>query len=118
VDNTGFTINAKVYDFLKWIALTVLPALAALIITLGITLNWSSAPIVAGAVTAVDTFLGIVLNKSSGNFKAQSVLGDLIITQDSSGMATGMKVIGTQENPIFKDGSTVTLNVKREQQVT
>lgn len=116
MDNAGFTINPKAYDFLKYVALVILPAVAALVIGLGITLNWSSAPVVAGVVTLVDTFLGAILGKSASNYKSQApnVLGDLVITQDYDGTPTGMKVVGQKENPIFQEGSQVVLNVKRE----
>jgi hypothetical protein len=116
VDNTGFTINPKVYDFLKYVALVILPAAAALILGLGVTLKWDDATGVAGIIALVDTFLGAVLGKSASNYKKQApdVLGDLVITQDYDGTPTGMKVVGQRENPIFQEGSQVVLNVKRE----
>jgi len=116
--NTGFTINPKLYDFLKWIALTVLPAVATLIIGLGETLNWSGAPAIAGVVTLVDMFLGAILGKSSSNFKDQATMGDLVISQDQAGVPTGMRIVATKDTPIFTAGSHVLLNVKREQQMT
>lgn len=113
-DTPGFTINGKAYDFLKWIALVVLPALSALILTLGITLNWSGAEVVAGVVTAVDTFLGAILGKSASNYHEQQNMGDLVIMQDHDGAVAGMKVVGSKENQIFAEGETVNLTVKRE----
>ena len=117
MDSTGFTIPPKLYDFLKYVALVILPAVAALILGAGLLLNWNAATATAGVVTLVDTFLGTVLGKSATNFKQQEpqVLGDLVISQDADGLANGMKIVGTQENPIFQDKSQVVLNVKREQ---
>jgi hypothetical protein len=120
VNDTGFTLNPRIYDFLKWIALVVLPAVAALVIGLGISIHWDDATAVAGIVTLVDTFLGAILGKSASNFKKQepdNVLGDLIIMQSGSGVPTGMRIVGTKENPIFTEGTQVLLNVKREQAV-
>jgi hypothetical protein len=116
MDNTGFTINPKIYDFLKYVALVILPAMAALIIGLGEVLNWSSASVVAGVVTLVDTFLGAVLGRSARNYKNQEPddFGDLIVMQDQFGIAAGMKIVGKQENPILQDGGRVYLNVRRE----
>lgn len=116
MDKTGFTINPKIYDFLKYVALVILPAAAALIIGLGITLNWSDAPVVAGVVTLVDTFLGAILGKSASNYKAspRDLLGDLIVTQDYDGTPVNMKIEGHKENPVFVEGSQVYLNVRRE----
>jgi len=112
--DTGFTINSKAYDFLKWVALVVLPALAALILTLGITLNWSDAQVVAGVVTAVDTFLGAVLGKSANNYQSKQNIGDLVLLQDPTGAPVGMKIVGNKENQVFNEGETVSLTVKRE----
>lgn len=114
-DNPGFTINSKAYDFLRWIALVVLPALAALILTLGITLHWDGAEVIAGVVTALDTFLGAVLGKSSSNYRAQQHVGDLIVLQNPDGSPAGMRLMGNRENQIFDEGSVVQFTVKREQ---
>ncbi len=115
MDNNGFALNPKVYDFIKWIALVVLPAVSAFVITLGLILHWDSAQVVAAVLTAFDTFLGALLKKSASNYKAQNTLGDLVITQAPDGTADGMKIVGTKENPVFTDGGQVLLNVKREQ---
>lgn len=117
MDNTGFTINPKVYDFLKYVALVILPAAAALVIGLGLTLNWSDATGVAGVITLVDTFLGAVLGKSASNYKQQApdIFGDLIVVQEADGTPAGIKIVGTKENPIFEENSQVVLNVRREQ---
>lgn len=117
MDNTGFTVPPKLYDFLKWIALVVLPAVAALVLGLGVLLHWSGATVTAGVITLVDTFLGSTLKKSSTNFANQNVFGDLIVQQDAGGTPVGMRIVGAQENPILKDQSTVLLNVKREQAI-
>lgn len=113
--DTGFTLPPKLYDFLKWIALIVLPAIAALVITIGSLIHWDGAVVTAGVLTAVDTFLGLLLGKGSSNF-AQS-FGDLIVQQDVDGTPMGLKVVGNQESPVFVDGGKVYLNVKREQVV-
>lgn len=119
MDNTGFTINPKAYDFLKYVALVILPAAAALVLGLGVLLNWDTAPIVAGVVTLVDTFLGAILGKSASNYKAQApdVFGDLIVLQNPDGTPAGMRIVGTKENPILQDGGQVVLNVQREQRL-
>jgi hypothetical protein len=118
VDDTGFTINAKIYDFLKYVALVILPAVAALIIGLGITLNWSSAPAVAGVLTLIDTFLGAILGKSSKNFQASypqaKLMGDFIVKVDQDGNANGMKIEADKEF-IPNEGDVIGFKVKRQQ---
>lgn len=117
MDETGFVMPPKLYDFLKYVALVILPACAALILGLGVILNWSPATIIAGIVTLFDTFLGTILGKSATNFKNQTsnVFGDLVISQDPEGTPNGMRIVGRQENPIFQEGGQVVLNVRREQ---
>jgi putative holin Dp-1 len=115
VADTGFTINPKAYDFLKYIALVVLPAVAALVLGLGVTLNWSGATGTAGVITLVDTFLGAILGRSATNYKAQSpdVFGDLIVT-DRGDEGLNMRIVGRHENPVLEDKGQVMLNVRRE----
>ena len=116
-NEVGFTIPPKLYDFLKYVALVILPAVAALVLGLGVTLNWSAATVVAGVITLVDTFLGAILGKSASNFKQQDsmVFGDIVIQQESNGTPVGMRIVGHHENFVFEDQSQVVLNVKREQ---
>lgn len=117
MDETGFTFPPKVYDFLKYLALVVLPAIAALILGLGVVLHWNGAIPTGGIITLVDTFLGALLGRSASNFKAQApdVFGDLIVLQDIDGRPEGMRIVGRKETPILQEGSQVLLNIHREQ---
>jgi len=113
--DTGFTIPPKLYDFLKWIALAVLPAAAALVITVGSLLHWSDATVTAGVITAADTFLGLLLGKSASNFKQNDPqpVGDLVFGQGEDGAY--MKTVRINKvNPVFNEGSKLYLNVVRE----
>lgn len=119
VNSTGFTIPPKLYDFLKYIALVILPAVAALILGLGVSLDWTPATTVAGIITLVDTFLGAILGKSASNFKQQTPLtfGEIVVQQNRDGTPNGLRIVGYHENFVFEDQSQVVLNVKREQQL-
>jgi len=116
-NNSGFTINPKLYSFLKWIAFIVLPALATFVIGLGLAIHWNDSQPTAAVITLLDTFLGALLGKSSANFKAQNTLGDLVMMQGPDGTVSGMKIVGTVDNPVFKDHGQVLLNVMREQKL-
>ena len=61
----------KTYDVLKWIALVVLPALGTLYFALAGIWNLPYAEQVVGTVTAVDTFLGVMLGVSAMHYKKQ-----------------------------------------------
>ena len=61
----------KVYDVLKWIAMVGLPALGTLYFALAGIWDFPYAEQVIGTVTAVDTFLGVLLGVSSMQYKKQ-----------------------------------------------
>lgn len=62
-------MSNKVYDVLKWIAMVVLPAIATLYFALAGIWGWSYGEQVVGTITAIDTFLGVVLGISSAQYK-------------------------------------------------
>lgn len=72
----------KVYDFLKWVALVLLPALATLYIALSGVLHLPNADEVSGAIIAVDAFLGAILNLSSKAYNSSSEKYDGVVEVD------------------------------------
>lgn len=61
-------MSNKVYDILKWIAQILLPALGTLYFALAGIWNFPYAEAVVGTITAVDTFLGVILGISTINY--------------------------------------------------
>ena len=61
-------LNDKVYDVLKWIALYLLPALGTLYFALSGIWGFPYGEEVVGSLTAVDTFLGVILGISSATY--------------------------------------------------
>lgn len=64
-------LNNKIYDVLKWIAQVGLPALGTLYFALASVWGLPYAEQIVGTITAVDTFLGVVLGISTANYKKQ-----------------------------------------------
>lgn len=65
-------MNNKVYDVLKWICIVVSPALVTLLVTLNSL--WSfGLPIeaITGTITAVTTFIGVVIGISSLHYQKE-----------------------------------------------
>lgn len=60
--------NDKVYDILKWIAQFLLPALGTLYFALASIWGFPYGEQVVGTITAVDTFLGVILGISSAEY--------------------------------------------------
>ena len=61
-------MNNKVYDVLKWVAQMLLPALGTLYFALAGIWGLPFGEEIVGTITAVDTFLGIVLGISTINY--------------------------------------------------
>lgn len=58
----------KVYDVLKWIALYLLPALGTLYFALAGIWAFPYGEEVVGTITAIDTFLGVLLGISTAQY--------------------------------------------------
>lgn len=65
-------MSNKVYDVLKWIAMYLLPALGTLYFALSGIWGLPCGEQVVGTVTAVDTFLGVILGISSYNYNKKN----------------------------------------------
>lgn len=61
-------MSNKTYDILKYIAQVVLPALGTLYFALASIWGFPYGEQIVGTITAVDTFLGVLLKISSDNY--------------------------------------------------
>lgn len=61
-------LSNKAYDVLKWIALYLLPAIGTLYFALSGIWGLPYGEEVVGTITAVDTFLGVILGISSATY--------------------------------------------------
>lgn len=66
-------MSNKVYDVLKWIAMYLLPAMGTLYFALAGIWNLPYGEEVVGTITAVDTFLGVMLGISNAQYKKTTV---------------------------------------------
>lgn len=64
-------LSDKTYDVLKWIALYLLPALGTLYFALAGIWSFPYGEQVVGTITALDTFLGVILGISSSKYNAE-----------------------------------------------
>lgn len=110
------SLSNKAYDVLKWIALVLLPALAALYIGLASLWHLPNPEGVAGTVSLVDTFLGIVLHLNSNSYaKTQAEEdeensdGDILHGQVDGEHTLTLGVKGSVEALVSKD--KVSLNI-------
>ncbi len=61
-------LSNKAYDILKWIALYFLPAAGTLYFALAGIWHFPYGEEVVGTITAVDTFLGVLLGSSTAQY--------------------------------------------------
>ena len=61
-------MNNKVYDVLKWIAMYLLPALGTLYFALASIWGLPYGEQIVGTITAIDTFLGVILGISTAQY--------------------------------------------------
>lgn len=65
-------MSNKVYDVLKWIAMYFLPAIGTLYFALSGIWDLPYGEQVVGTITAVDTFLGVILGISNAQYNKNS----------------------------------------------
>ena len=61
-------LSNKVYDVLKWIAMYLLPAVGTLYFALSGIWGFPYGEQVVGTITALDTFLGVILGISTATY--------------------------------------------------
>ena len=61
-------LSNKVYDVLKWIAMYLLPSVGTLYFALSGIWGFPYGEQVVGTITAVDTFLGVILGISTATY--------------------------------------------------
>ena len=65
-------MSNKTYDILKWIAMVCLPAIGTLYFALAGIWGFPYGEEIVGTITAVDTFLGVLLGISSAQYNKKS----------------------------------------------
>lgn len=61
-------LSNKVYDILKWVAMYLLPALGTLYFALAGIWGFPYGEEVVGTLSAIDTFLGVILGLSAAQY--------------------------------------------------
>ena len=61
-------MSNKTYDILKWIAQLLLPALGTLYFALASIWGFPYGEQIVGTITALDTFLGVILGISTARY--------------------------------------------------
>jgi hypothetical protein len=88
--SNGKVVNNKLYDFLKFVALILLPGLGTLYFALAGTWGLPNANEVVATVTAVDTFLGLVVQFLANRYNNSDAKydGAIVVTENAIGKKT------------------------------
>ena len=65
-------LSNKVYDILVWLTQVVLPAIATLYFALAGIWGWNYADAIVATITAMVTFMGVILRISSAQYKSDA----------------------------------------------
>lgn len=68
------TLNNKVYDILKWVAMYFLPAIGTLYFAVAQIWGLPYGEEIVGTITAVDAFLGAILGISTSSYNGDGTL--------------------------------------------
>ena len=106
------TLSNKTYVVLKWIAQIFMPALATLYFALASLWGLPKVNEVVGTITALDTFLGILLGISSSNYKKNGtdIDGDMLV--DKTGETASYKLALNATPEELADKDTIKFQVK------
>ena len=69
-------MSNKVYDVMKWIAIIFLPATGALYFTLAGIWGFPYGEEIVGTISAIGTFLGIILGISNYQYKKDNKIAE------------------------------------------
>lgn len=72
----GFEISDKTYDILKWIAMYLLPAAGTLYFALAGIWGLPYGEEIVGTITAIDTFLGVLLGISTAQYNKKQCMNN------------------------------------------
>ena len=61
-------LNNKLYDALKWVVMSLLPALSALYAGLAGNWGWPYVEQIVGSISVIDVFLGALMQISTRNY--------------------------------------------------
>lgn len=102
-------LTNKQYDILKWIAQILLPALATLYAALAGIWGLPYGEPVVGTISAIDVFLGSLLQLSSVSYGGD---GTLVVRTDDSGEA--YKMVFSTELSELMDKDRVIFKVQKD----
>ncbi len=110
---TVLLLNSKVYDVLKTVVQIVLPASAVLYTALATLWGFPYVTEVVGTTAAITTFLGVILGRSSKNYKNSEARfdGSLEVSEQDTSQIHRIEITTEPEN--LQTQEAVTFRVRK-----
>lgn len=106
-------LNDKTYDFLKWVAQLLLPAIGTLYFALSSIWGLPYGEQIVGTITAIDAFLGAILGISTVQYKKAG--GDGVMVIDTTDPEKDVYSLELNDDPAnLANKSSVTFTVKNK----
>lgn len=109
-------LSQKWYDSLKWLAQYFIPAIATLYFALAAIWGLPYGEQVVGTLTAVDTFLGVILGISNRQYKTSGAYADGTLRIDSTENKELYKLEFNGPLTSIKDREAITFKVAANSQ--
>lgn len=104
------SLDKKVYDVLKWIAMYLLPALGTLYFALASIWGFPYGEEVVGTITALDTFLGVILGISKSGYQGD---GEILVNTDNPEKDVYTLAFNDDPDKVIGTSKYVTLKVNQ-----
>jgi Putative phage holin Dp-1 len=106
-------ISSATYDKLKYVAVVLLPAIGTLYFAIAQIWGLPNAEEVVGTITAIDAFLGLLLQKLSGDYHDDDTNFDGVIkvTQNEAGAKVITMEVGDMDPYDIENMKKVTFKV-------
>lgn len=113
----SFTFPAKLYNFIKYLVLIVLPSFSTLYVVLATVWNWDDVAKVSATLTGVTAFLGSLVGLSAKNYNAsdEKYFGEIHVSGTDEGAVISHQVFN--EDPTgqtIADKKEVTFKIVHE----
>lgn len=108
-------LSNKVYDFIKWLVMVVLPAVSAAYFGLGAIWGLPAIEQVVGTIAVISTFLGALVGISTKQYRSSGSAydGEILLVEDPGGVRqANINVTGDPEELLLNNDSLLFKVVK------
>lgn len=112
VDKSSNILNSKQYDIIKWLTVTLLPAVGTLYFALATIWNFPAGQQVLGTLLAVQAFIGVVMGVSTKQYEesGEKYSGEIKVNETPEKLGYSLELKDDPEALKEKDEVTFKVN--------